>query len=105
MRTGALGILFLRVRVTEIDQHAIAHELGDIAVKPPHRFAHHLLIGAVHIAHILGIEPPVESRGRPRQVAEHHGQMAPLGPRQVTVRAAAVASVAGQAASRLPQGR
>ena len=53
----ALGVLLPRVWVAEINQDAIAHELGDIAVEAPDSFAHRLLIGADHIAHILGIEP------------------------------------------------
>jgi hypothetical protein len=53
----ALGVLLLRIWVAEINQNAIAHELGDIAVEAPDSFAHRLVIGADHIAHVLGIEP------------------------------------------------
>ncbi len=75
----ALGVLFLRVRVAEINQHAVAHEFGDVAVEMPDGFADRLLKGADHIAHVLGIELRREAR-RIRQVAEHNGQVPPLGP-------------------------
>jgi hypothetical protein len=81
----ALGILFLRVRVAEINQHAIAHELGDVAVEAPNRLADRLLIGADHIAHVFGIDLRRETR-RIRQVAEHHGQVPALGAWQIAVR-------------------
>ena len=80
----ALGVLLLRVRVAEINEDAIAHELGDVAIETPDSFAHRLLIGADHIAHVLGIEPRREV-GRIRQVAEHHGQVAALGAWQVAI--------------------
>ncbi len=80
----ALGILLLRVRVAEIDEHAVAHELSDVAVEAPDSFAHRLLIGADHVTHIFGIDLRREAR-RLRQVAEHHGQVAALGAPQVTI--------------------
>jgi len=80
----ALGVFLLRVRVAEINQHAVAHELGDVAVEAPDGFAHRLLIGADHVAHVLGIEPRREVC-RIREIAEHHGQMAPLGARQLAL--------------------
>ena len=80
----ALGVLLLRVRVAEINQDAVAHELGDVAVEAPDSFAHRLVIGADHIAHVLGIEPRREVC-RIRQVAEHHGQVPSLGAWQVAI--------------------
>ena len=74
----ALGIFLLRVRVTEINQDAIAHELGDIPIEASDGFAHDLLIGADHIAHVLGIELDRQVR-RIHQVTEHHGQVAAFG--------------------------
>jgi hypothetical protein len=94
----ALGVLLLRVRIAEINQDAIAHELGDIAVEAPDSFADPLLIGADHIAHVLGIEPRRELR-RIRQVAEHHGQVASLSGWQVAI------GGRGMQPFGLPQGR
>ncbi len=75
----ALGIPFLRIRVTEIDEHAVAHELGDVAVVAPDGVADRLLIAADHVAHVFGIELRRKPR-RIREIAEHHRQMAALGP-------------------------
>ena len=73
-----------RVEDCEARADAVAHELGDEAVEAPNGLAHGLLIGADHIAHVLGIDLRREAR-RIRQVAEHHGQVAPLGARQVAI--------------------
>jgi hypothetical protein len=58
----ALGILFLRIWVTEIDEHAVAHELGDVAVEAPDGVADRLPIAADHVAHVFGIELRREPR-------------------------------------------
>ena len=52
-----LGIVLMRLRVAEIDQHAVAHVLGDKAVEPGDDLGDGAVIGADDLAQILGIEP------------------------------------------------
>jgi hypothetical protein len=78
------GVLLLRVRVSEIDQHAIAHELGDVAIEAPDRFRHSLLKGADHITHVFRIDLGREAR-RVCQIAEHYGQVPSLAACQVAI--------------------
>ena len=75
---GALGVVLVRVRIAEIGQHAVAHVLGDVSVE-----ARDLAGAAVdrlrmHLAHVLRIQLR-RQRGRADQIAEHHGQLPPLG--------------------------
>ena len=78
---GALGVVLVRVRIAEIDEHAVAHVLGDEAVVAADRVGDAAVIGADHLAQVLGIEPRRQRR-RADQVAEHHGELAPLGLRR-----------------------
>ena len=55
-----LGIVLVRSRIAEIDQHAVAHVLGDKAVEAPTTLGNGAVIGGDDLAQILGIEP----RGR-----------------------------------------
>ena len=73
-----LGIVLVRLRVAEIDQHAVAHVLGDKAVEAADRLGDAAVIGADHLAQVLGIEPRRERR-RADEVAEHHRQLPALG--------------------------
>jgi hypothetical protein len=75
---GALGIVLMRPRVTEINEHAIAHVLGDRAVEPGDDLGDRTVIGGDDLAQILGIEPRRECR-RADQVAEHQRQLPALG--------------------------
>ena len=45
---GRLGIVLVRVRVTKVDEHPIAHVLGHEAVEPSDRPRDALMIGADH---------------------------------------------------------
>ena len=62
----AFGVVFLRVRIAKIHQHAVAHELGDKAVEATDSFADQFLIGADHIAHVLGVELGRQTRRDPQ---------------------------------------
>jgi hypothetical protein len=73
-----LSIILMRLRVAEIDQHAIAHIPGDEAIEPGDDFADGAVIGGDDLAIILGIEAP-RQRGRADEIAEHHRELAPLG--------------------------
>ena len=75
-----LGIVLMRLRVTEIDQHPIAHVLGDKATDAGHRVGNATVVSADHLAQILGIEPHRQRR-RADQIAEHDRELAALGRR------------------------
>jgi hypothetical protein len=74
----ALGIVLMRLGIAEIDQHAVAHVLGDKTGKPGDRVGDAAMVGADNLAQILGIVPRRQRR-RADEVAEHDGQLAPLG--------------------------
>ena len=73
-----LGIVLMRLRVAEIDQHAVAHVLGDKAVEAGDDLGDGAVIGADQLAQILRVEPG-RQRGRADQIAEHHRQLPALG--------------------------
>jgi hypothetical protein len=73
-----LGIVFMRLRIAEIDQHAIAHIFGDKAVEAADRLGDCAVIGADQLPQILRVETRRECR-RADEIAEHHRQLAPLG--------------------------
>ena len=73
----ALGIVFVGARIAEINQHAVAHVFGDEPVEAAHRFRCAAVIGADHLAQLLGIEPRCHRR-RADQIAEHHRQLPAL---------------------------
>ena len=56
-----LGIVLMRPRVAEIDQHAVAHIFGDKAIEPGDDFCDGAVIRGDDFAQILGIEPRGES--------------------------------------------
>jgi hypothetical protein len=70
--------MFVRLGITEIGEHAVAHILGDEAAVALDRPGAAAMIGADDFAHILGIEPRRHS-GRPHEVAEHHGELPAFG--------------------------
>ena len=75
---GALGIVLMGFGVAEIGEHAVAHELGDVALEACDLGRDGVLIGADDLAHLFGIQPR-RQLGRADQVAEHHSQLSPLG--------------------------
>ena len=74
----ALGIVLMRLGIAEINQHAVAHILGDKTAKAGDGVGDAAMVGADDLAQILGIEARRQRR-RADQVAEHHRQLAPLG--------------------------
>jgi hypothetical protein len=68
----------MRLRVAEIDQHPVAHVFGDKAGEPRRRNGDAAVVGADDLAQILRIEAD-RQRGRADQIAEHYGQLPPLG--------------------------
>jgi hypothetical protein len=74
----ALGIVFVRLGIAEINQHAIAHILGDKTAKAADGVGHAAMVGADDLAQILRIEA-CRQRCRTDQITEHHRQLPPLG--------------------------
>ena len=66
-----LGVVLVRPRPTEIGDHAVAQELGDVAVEARDHLRAGRLIGAHDLAQVLGIEPG-RQLCRAHQVAEQH---------------------------------
>ena len=60
-----LGIVLMRPRVAEIDQHAVAHVFGDKAVEAGDDLGDGAVIGGDDLAQILGIEPRGQSSVEP----------------------------------------
>ena len=81
---GALCIVFMRLRITKIDEQAVAEILGNMSLKALDDLSTGSLIGAYHLAQIFGIELAGE-RGRLHQVTEQHGELAALGLRSSVV--------------------
>ncbi len=77
---GPLRVVFVGSRVAEIGEHAVTHVAGDVSLERFERRLAEVLIGPVDLAKVLGVEPLGELRGT-YQVAEHHGQLTPLGAR------------------------
>ena len=73
-----LGVVLVRLRVAEIDQHPVAHVLGDKAVEAGDRLGDRAVVGADDLAQVLGVEPRRE-RGRADQIAEHHRELPAFG--------------------------
>ena len=51
-----LGIVLMRLGIAKIDQHAVAHILGDKTAKAADGVGHAAMVGADDLAQILGIE-------------------------------------------------
>jgi hypothetical protein len=68
----------MRLRPAEIDQHAIAHELGDVSLEAGHLRCDRLAVGGKDLPQILGIEAHRKG-SRTDEVDEHHRQMTALG--------------------------
>jgi len=66
-------------RVAEINEHPVAHILGDKTAKAGDGVGDTAMIGADDLAQILGIEAGGQRR-RTDQIAEHHRQLPPFSP-------------------------
>src|SRR5208282_6754183 len=73
----ALGVIVVRLRITEIRHHTVAEKLCDVTAETLHPFGGRALIAGDDLARFLGIEL-VLHLGRTDQVAEQDRQMAPL---------------------------
>ena len=68
----------MRLRVAEIDQHPVAHVLGDKAVEAADRLGDGAVVGADQLTQILRVKTG-RQRGRADQIAEHHRQLPAFG--------------------------
>ena len=73
-----LGIVLMRLRIAEIDQHPVAHVLGDKAVEAADRLGDGAVVGADQLAQILRVKTRRQRR-RADEVAEHHRQLPAFG--------------------------
>jgi hypothetical protein len=73
-----LGVVLMRLRVTEIDQYAVAHVAGDEAIEPSDNLHDGAVISGDDLSQILGIEPR-RQRHRADKIAEHHRELPSLG--------------------------
>jgi hypothetical protein len=71
-------VVLVRAGKAEIGENAVAHEFGDEAVVACDHAGARVLIGPDDLAHVLGIESR-RKRGGSDEIAEHDGQLAPLG--------------------------
>jgi len=74
----ALGVIFVRLGITEINQQAIAEILGDVAVKTLDHLRARGLVGAHDLPQVFGVELGREGRGA-HQITEHDRELAPFG--------------------------
>jgi hypothetical protein len=73
----AARIVFVRLRVPEVHEHAVAEQLCDVAVESGHGFHARVLVNCDEHRQLLGVEVLAERRG-PDHVAEHGGEQTPL---------------------------
>jgi hypothetical protein len=77
---GPLGVIFMGLRVAEIDQQAIPQILGNMPLKAGDHLGAGVLIGPHHPAQVFRIELRRE-RGRVHQITEQDGELTALGVR------------------------
>ena len=73
-----LGRVLVRLGPAEIGQHAVAHELGDVALEPGDLGSHGGLIGMDDLAQLLLVEAHGQRR-RANEIDEHDGELPALG--------------------------
>ncbi len=75
-----LGIVFMRMRISEIDQDAVAHIARDEARETPYGLCHRVMISANQVPQIFGVAS-YRQCGRADEVAEHDGELSALAAR------------------------
>ena len=75
---GIFSVVFVRLRIAEINKNTVAHIFGHVAAETGDDLGGASVIGGDDFAQILRIEAGGE-RGRADEVAEHHGDLPPLG--------------------------
>jgi len=72
------GVVLMRLRIAEIDQHPVTHVLGDKAGAPGDGLGNAAVVGADQLPQILRIKPRRQRR-RADEIAKHHRQLAAFG--------------------------
>ncbi len=72
-----LGVIFMRQRVPELDEQAIAKILGDMPLEAGDHLGAGLLVGPHHLAPLFQVEPAGEG-GRVHQIAKEHRELVAL---------------------------
>ena len=75
---GPLGVIFVRQRVAEVDEQAIAEILRDMPLKAGDHLGARVLIGPHHLAEVFRVKLAGEDGGV-HQVTEQHGELAAFG--------------------------
>jgi hypothetical protein len=73
-----LGVVLVRMRIAEVDQHAVAHVFRHKPVEAAHRLGDTLLIGRDDLSQVLRVHVGGECC-RTDQVGKHHRNLAALG--------------------------
>ena len=75
---GALGVMFVRQRITEIDEQTVTHVFRDVPAVALHDLRATTMIGGDQRAQIFDIELGGQG-SRPDQIAEQQGELAAFG--------------------------
>jgi hypothetical protein len=60
---GTSGIVFMGLRITEVDQEAVPKVLSNMAIKAADHLSAGLLIGTYHVSEIFGVEQAGQDSG------------------------------------------
>ena len=74
---AALGIVLVGAGPAEVGHHRIASILRHLSLVARHHFVARFAVGLHQLAQFLGVEA-LGQRGGTHQIAEHHGELAPL---------------------------
>jgi hypothetical protein len=77
-RLAALRVVFVRLRISEVNQDPVAHIAGDKPARDLDNLCYAAMVGTDDPAQILGIKPRGQRR-RADQIAEHHRQLPAFG--------------------------
>ncbi len=77
-RYRPFGIVLVRARIAEINQHAVAMVFRNEPIEAAHRFGDNVLIGQNDLTQIFRVHAGGECR-RTNKVREHHRDLPPLG--------------------------
>jgi len=72
-----LGVIFMCLRITKVDQQAIPKQLGNVAVKALNDRGTGGLISADHVPQVFWIKLTGQ-RGRGHEITEEHRELAPF---------------------------
>ena len=74
----AFGVIFVGLRIAKVDEHAVAHEFGDVATISADDILDLRLVRTQELLQIFRIKAGGESC-RAHEVAKHHRELSPFG--------------------------